>query len=250
MSRFGVVLIVVCALASLIAAPVGAQELGVFVNGYELVRKSDDFNVTGPGDCNHVWSNSAGLGFPVLNGEKKAYWLLVAVGLVIDEDGPETTELRLCGEIHPMLSRVNGGIGAACGASKGHQGKGKTFRHDKLVEIENLTWKFTVGTKRPVIGHVVKKRNGFPDRLGKLVGIIDSRGVALTCAEKSGSGASKTGGATNYGSDGVFAIAFDDAGAALPKWKDLPGSSKGAQDHPVFCKRDDPIRCPFYRPKT
>ena len=138
--------------------------------------------------CNHDGTSDVhgpGLGLPN-QATKNAYWQLetpvrslvnLHVGL-----------LKACGRLTKMNSNVNGGMGAACGASKGWDGRGTVHFPDKGVTIwlKELGWKVSVGGTLPVTGRAVQApdetaaKQKLPNSNDLVVADVNARGDGCT----------------------------------------------------------------------
>lgn len=193
-------IVLLAAVAALFVGMLGApasahpDEAGVFT-GTAAVGKSGSCAQDGTGSV-----SGAGLGFPVLaeNG-KTGYWTLNTVITGLVHGTLATGQLRSCG----LLAPTAGLIGAACGVSEGHSGKGTVaLGGTDHISLTNLGWITSAGGTLPVTGNTTDA--GTKNKNGTVVALTQAQGGAA-CATKSGSGAGKTGGATEFTVVGVFA---------------------------------------------
>lgn len=207
---------------------VPVKEVGLILDGRAKVGKNRTF-------CNNDGSSDvsgAGIGLPIVNGQKNAFWEITTP--VTQLPSLATGTLKACGRLTKMFSAVGGGLGAACGSSKGWDGKGSvTAPGKKTIWLDKLGWKASV-TTFVVTGQAVQadtadeakaKKSGAND---VVVAVIQTFGGAVPgCTSKVGSGndPNKSGGA---GSDTAFVIngAFAIANGAYPNPNGLPGTCK------------------------
>lgn len=107
--------------------------------------------MTGPGK-----TTDSTFGFQV---NKRAYYRLVASvgGVHVNSKGGSNgvswADLTLCGVMDPGV----GGIGAACGWSSGHSGRGHLILDDGTIyAFSNVGWATSLGEYLPIQGHVQK----------------------------------------------------------------------------------------------
>lgn len=129
-----------------------------------------------------------GIGLPT-QATKNAYFSLDTD--VISAFKPESPgKLVVCGRLTKMHSAVNGGLGAACGASKGYDGRGTVkFPGKTTVWLKNLGWKVSVGGTLPVTGEA---NQATTEALSKdkpkgdfIVATVQAQGAG-PCTEKGG----------------------------------------------------------------
>lgn len=137
---------------------------------------------------------------------------------------PPTGVLNVCGYIAP----TDQGLGAACGASRGHDGQGKLVVGDRTYKIYNLGWNNAVGGTLPVRGNYRKIVNGNKNQWlkteGTITGVVQAVGSGCTenkCGDPKVCSDPTADGATSF-------TVVGDVVAAMPGNMAPPGSDKGA----------------------
>lgn len=227
----------------ILAAPAAAQRNAWFTGTMVAGKYATYCDHDGTADV-----SGAGIGVPVLNGLKRGIWSLSTSGGGLsvfnfpDKPNPgiSTGHLNACGRLAPAGSRVAGGVGAACGMSKGYHGKGRFHltggpATGDVYSLHDLTWKLTAA------GSLAFTASGQPGTMDKyesgadlVTGTIQAQG-GFPCLQKSGSAESKTGGAQTFVVAGVFKI-FHNA------WRDPQEIAEGQQT-PVICKDTGNTTC-------
>lgn len=162
--------------------------------------------------CQHDGSSAVsgpGLGLPH-QAPKNAYYKVQAPNGVDSIHKGVNGLLRLCGRLDRMVSNANGGLGSACGASKGWDGRGIiAFPAKPTLWLKDVGWKATVGSILLVTGRVTSA----PDEAtakAKLPSANDMISAQLTamgsgCTNKV-DGPNKSGGATTFMLTGSYEI--------------------------------------------
>ena len=195
----------------------------------------------------------AGLGMPwhnaVWNERKIAYFHLSASVINVKSvPGFPTGHLRACGTLLPVGDNLGGqpgnGVGAACGMSKGHNGKGLIEFPFKpppgdAIWLDQLGWKFTTGGMMLVSGeaYVGPPKTKDDDRSG-FQAVISAQGAA-PCLTKTGADLDKSGGAREFTVAGVYALGGPPFDRNLPLI-DLDGD--GLEDG-MACKQTGEMVC-------
>jgi hypothetical protein len=104
--------------------------------------------------------SGGGIGLPVVNGLKNAFYRF---------SGPATSAqhgagmLVVCGKLMPELSAVGGGLGAACGASKGYDGFGTADFANNTgdMALSEIEWKASAGSFFIVTGKATNAAGTF-----------------------------------------------------------------------------------------
>lgn len=241
-----------------VAAPARADMTGLGVIKDGIVEVGQHFDAA-PFGCDKqglgfISSDSSGLYIPRGTANKTAVYSLVAGGAfpgsmvgVLGTPGPAVVEgqLHLCG----YLKRVGGGtlapnthIGAACGMSKGYNGKGqlKWTELDGAVHwlnIQDLEWKFTISGTLPILGKYQQEftnpdgsRGTKSDKYGQLIALAIVRGGS-SCTQpqapdKNNCTLMVDCGAQVFDVDAVFLLVNRGAKSNVVRWNDLPGFSK------------------------
>lgn len=206
--------------------PGGVKDSGI-IDGTAKVGKAR----TGCTNDGTSTVSGPGLGLPT-NAPKNAFY-------EFGNGGPATATslfnghvgaIKVCGRLTKMNSNVAGGTGAACGASKGYDGKGSIFFPAKGVTIwlSKVGWKASV-TTFVVTGQAVKASSGSEAKGKKaladtLVAEIQAFGAG-PCASKV-DGPTKSGGATDFMITGTYEIAQ----GAPPDPNAAPGMCKRTGD--------------------
>lgn len=206
------------------------------VQGTATVGKTRTFcNNNGTSDV-----GGAGLGLPLVSKAKNAYYKFGGAVNLITAQAPNVilgARLDVCGDLGPILPQVGSidpvrqknpppppGIGAACGASRGTNGKGKLVGGGITVWLKHLGWASAIGGVLPITGRAYTDATGSADGKPKsndpaggsqIVALINARGAA-PCATKAdmlnppiGTGKKDpngTQGARAFDVDGVFAV--------------------------------------------
>lgn len=194
-----------------------------------------------------------GIGIPGVTGVKKGYWRITGPLIGVDLNA---ADLVACGKLNPVARQATGGVGAACGMSKGYDGKGTIVDNTKgyTIHITNLVWKTTEAGAIVAIGHVTWSGGKEAKGAGKIIANVNAQG-AQACATKTAAPAptakhqNKSGGANSFTVNGAAEIIQGALADETPKYNDMPTSPKGADDNPAFCKRASPTACPIYGPK-
>lgn len=187
--------------------PGGVKDAGTF-SGVAKVGKFRSF-------CEHDGDSDVhgpGIGTPD-DPTKNAYYELETTVDSAFKPGAPDGALKVCGRLTKMVSSAGGGVGAACGASKGWDGKGTVDWLEPgkpTVWLKNLVWKASVGGTLPVTGEANQefeedesKEKGKPDFI---VATVQAQGAA-PCLTKTGTKHNKSGGATDFIVVGSYEIA-------------------------------------------
>lgn len=175
-------------------APVAAHpaDVGLF-QGTATVGKAGLCNQDGGAAI-----SGAGLGLPIINGVKQAYWALETTVQSL-ELGAVT--LAACGYLDPIELHVANNnlpaVGASCGASKSHGGRGRIGDH---YRFDRFTSKSTAAGTQAYYGVLVDNGD-----VGNIFAVVQAQGGAA-CLTKSGTDGSKTGGATAFQVVGVYGL--------------------------------------------
>ena len=163
--------------------------------------------------CNHDGTSDVsgpGIGLPT-QATKNGYWMAtLAVRSLVNQ---HVGTLKACGRLTKMNSNVNGGMGAACGASKGWDGRGSIHFPDKGVTIwlKELGWKVSVGGTLPVTGRAVQAadeptaKQKLPNSNDQVVAEINASGAAA-CANKNDANKAAGPGATLFTANGTYEL--------------------------------------------
>lgn len=158
--------------------------------------------------------SGGGLGFPIIHGPKLAWYRIDApfgTGLSVVHG---LGEMQLCGKIGPV--DAGGQLGAACGSTKGWDGRGRSIYQDGAeLWISNLTWKGQVGGTTPITADVSAAKGKKADLMLGVTQVV-GEGVTLDCFTKQGTGDDKQGGVQHF--DAVMAWTIvPGAGGQVPK---------------------------------
>ena len=192
--------------------PGGVKDAGAFVGTATVGKWRTHCDHDGESDV-----GGPGIGLPVVNGTKNAYYeLTTEIDSVFKPAVLEDGVLKVCGRLTKVVDEAGGGLGAACGASKGWDGKGTIDWDDDLypgkptIWLKDLVWKTSVGGTLPVTGEAnqapdeeASKEKGKPDFI---VATVQAQG-ATPCASKTGTKPNKSGGATTFNVAGTYEIA-------------------------------------------
>jgi len=142
-----------------------------------------------------VDANTNGLYFPAPIGEASVFgvWTLKTSTQVGVLHG--TGALQICGLLRP---EPNTGLGAACGISQGHSGRGKIVSvgaaHPAATTyLRNVGWITSAGGTLPTNGDIITGPGGA--RIGTLIGVTQAQGGAA-CLETAGAKSFATVGAS------------------------------------------------------
>lgn len=142
---------------------------------------------------------------------------LVAVGQSQAGDGVFTGFVNVCGYLSHVPNTLakkenrHSGLGAACGASKGHHGKGLAHIVNVAtgavadLKLYDIGWKAAVGGALPILGGYQEYHPTKPvkkDKFGTIMGVVNARGGALDCAGEANNG----NGAQSFAVDGEFEL--------------------------------------------
>lgn len=214
--------------------PGGVKDSGV-INAIAVVGK----NRTGCANDGTSIVSGGGLGLPT-QATKNAYWEIGNTGAVNDATSAfnlDVGDIKLCGRLDKVMSNVGGGIGAACGSSKGWDGKGTVTFPTKGVTIwvDKLGWKESV-TTIVAIGQAVKAGSAAEAKAKKstandiIVAEVQTLGGGAGCANKADGtkpGSGPGSGATVFTVIGAYEVANGDYDAINPN--NAPaGTCKGA----------------------
>lgn len=189
----------------LMAGPASAGAVGVIIGAQANVSKA---NV---GGC-AVPNSGAGIGLPIINGVKKAYYSFTtdngATGVGAWSSGNAGSgTLNVCGQIDPV-GVPPAQVGAACGMSAGNNGVGNGTIAGQGLSLSDVGWKASAASFFVVTGNAQTAKKGHHT----VVALVSARGTGSTCAEKrpinplGGIGDSKTGGAEQFVVDIVFTL--------------------------------------------
>lgn len=191
------VAVVAALMLSILALPAAANpaqpDTGV-VNGTATLGKNRD---TACGNDGGGAVSGPGLGFPGFGDNlKTAYYRLLAIGGVTSALHG-TGDLDVCGGVRP----VQGTVGAYCGASEGHDGKGYLNFNGVQGKLDKVGWRASAGGMLVVDGLAGEnKKNTTP-----FVALLNATGGAA-CATKSGGQNNKSGGATSFIVNGTYTV--------------------------------------------
>ena len=193
--------------------PGGVKDTGTFT-GTGIVGKFRSF-------CTHEGDSDVhgpGIGVP-FQPTKNAYYELETVIDSAFKPGAADGLFKICGRLTKMADtdgETNGGLGAACGASKGWDGRGTIdwdddrFPEKDTIWLKDLVWKADVSGTWIVTGEaneaeeeVESKEKGKQDFITMT---IQAQGF-LGCLTKAGVKPHKSGGATQFVMVGEYTIA-------------------------------------------
>ncbi|HWH31517.1 MAG TPA: hypothetical protein VNU01_02470 [Egibacteraceae bacterium] len=132
--------------------PLPAKDVGLLDGEVKVGKARDGCSNDGKGNV-----TGGGLGLPGVTTPKNAYYQFTgSVTSLVNRDMALT---EVCGRLTKQHSAVGNGLGAACGASKGWDGKGKVswegLPGKQSLWLQDVGWKFTVGGLIFVTGKVV-----------------------------------------------------------------------------------------------
>ena len=188
--------------------PGGVKDTGVFA-GTAIVGKFRSF-------CTHEGDSDVhgpGIGMPLVNGTKNAYYQLHTTIDSAFKPAAADGVFKICGRLTKMVDEAGGGLGAACGASKGWDGRGTINWVDPAKDtiwLKDLVWKTDVSGTWIVTGEANqaeeedesknKAKNDF------ITMTIQAQGGS-PCLTKSGIKPHKSGGADRFTMVGEYTIA-------------------------------------------
>ena len=198
--------------------PGGVKDAGLF-SGEARVGKYRTF-------CTHEGDSDVsgpGLGLPGQARKNAYYEFTTLVTSLFKPTGslflaPAAT-LRICGRMTATHSAMNGGTGAACGASKGWDGKGTIDWRDDLypgkdtIWLKNLVWKTDLHSGTLVItgdANQAQDEDGSKEKIKAdfIEATVDAQGMAPCSTKVDGRRkGEKSGGATHLFMVGTFVIA-------------------------------------------
>lgn len=197
---------VVMAVGPVAAAPV-PPDIGLLTGTAEVGKfgtcgNDGRGNVAGPG-----------LGLPFFHGKKNAWWVLNAPGS-LSSLVHGAGDLHLCGKLGEVAGRLGGGLGAACGMSKGWDGRGTVLYADGVsVHLTDLEWKASAGPNFVVFGDVHESKGSkLGGQVVAILNVFPAAGEEFDCFGKpffiggESDPHTKTGGATLFDVTGVFTV--------------------------------------------
>ena len=185
--------------------PGGVKDSGVIPGATARVGKNRTF-------CTHEGDSDVhgpGIGLPT-QATKNAYWQVETE--VMSLVNLHVGLLKACGRLTKMNSNVNGGMGAACGASKGWDGRGTVHFPDKgaTIWLKELGWKVSVTGTLLVTGRAVQAPNEtaakakLPASNDQVVAEVNTRGDG--CTGKNDANKNAGPGATHFAVVGTYEI--------------------------------------------
>lgn len=204
MKRIPLVLVALTLLLPAAPASADGYDAGVLMGVAAVGKAFDPVDPCDPTGVALVAAGSPGIGLPVVNGPKVAVFAFAGMATTaLHGTGP----LTVCGTLYPVAGNVAGGVGAACGMSKGvgegsyafpgtvaHPGAGVLFLSDVLWKAQGL-------------GHIIVTATVGPmppaPPTGMIVGLLQTGGGA-GCVTKV-DGPPKAGGADAFTVVGEFA---------------------------------------------
>ena len=189
--------------------PGGVKDTGTFT-GVARVGKFRSF-CTHDGDSD---VHGPGIGLPEINPTKNAYYELETTIDSLFKPAAADGLFRICGRLTKMADVAgSGGLGAACGASKGWDGRGTIDWVDPAKDtiwLKDLVWKADVSGTWIVTGEAneAEEEDESKEKTKQdfITMTIQAQGAA-PCFTKSGTKTNKSGGATDFVVAATYEIA-------------------------------------------
>lgn len=148
----------------MLAGPAFAAAVGVVQGATAEVSKGADANGCADG-------SGGGIGLPLVNDGKKAYYDFSGSGIGSTGGVPAAFSVAVCGQIDPVA-----GIGAACGMSSGRNGDG-SVTGGITATLTDLGWPASAGSAFVVTGDA--------GAAGGVLALVSAKNVGTQCVDKS-----------------------------------------------------------------